>query len=669
MSDINRIQGNFRGLVVQNKNNNILKMDQSGNYSLTTNTIENISYNKLINISENESVYTAKNNNLVLSSENGTIIIRNGTENASKKYNFSNPSYSASDDTFFDSDNTNQINQPFSSTEEVNNLTTNSFLIESVGDKSMCLYSNNGLHQISHGNMNLIGDTDILLQSSQKLNLTSLGYITLNSERLLGSIEEDITLLSATGEFKLGGDGIESVGIKVNSNTDRNFTSLGRYSDRANRSLHIDLASNSYDNSSKNGILIESKNMLQNSFPDIQLNNYDKTSSLNNSNILTTLNIGIGSDTQDINNKVFVKKQNIDGKTYLVSLNNFIFNNTDVNKTISFINSDFNNEVIQSWVSDTQVIINSINTDEEVTSFGYQEGYINRDNHGHVKTKTNSDLHLGTNKNDIIYLKNTGNLGINTDNPQATFEIKNNYGDINNIRSNKNIVYQSAQAVQTNTGNYIVIYNTYQNNLYNLIGSIYTINNDLVSEFTIIENSYVFINFSVDNLKDIEDKIVIVYSHFNNIAYVTESKVFNGQGIYQNINYKFTHDSLLQSSNPKVKSFQLSVNASTGEKYNGYALIYLEKKENNTELKIDYLSNNSGNIVGSLEITNELNIYLQTTITNFQSIAEKNIKYHDIEYDNINKKLIVPVSGNFKINLTDGNSAVYYLSFIIQNNF
>ena len=42
MSDINRIQGNFRGLTVQNKNNNILKM-KAGNFSHTQ-TIENISY-------------------------------------------------------------------------------------------------------------------------------------------------------------------------------------------------------------------------------------------------------------------------------------------------------------------------------------------------------------------------------------------------------------------------------------------------------------------------------------------------------------------------------------------------------------------------------------------------------------------------------------------------
>ena len=88
MSDINRIQGNFRGLVVQNKNNNILKMDQAGNFSLSTKTIENISYQKIINISENESIYTAKKNDLILSSVEGSVIIRNGAETQEKNTNF-----------------------------------------------------------------------------------------------------------------------------------------------------------------------------------------------------------------------------------------------------------------------------------------------------------------------------------------------------------------------------------------------------------------------------------------------------------------------------------------------------------------------------------------------------------------------------------------------------
>ena len=57
--------------------------------------------------------------------------------------------------------------------------------------------------------MNLISDNDTIIQTSNKLNLTSLGYILLNSERLLGSIEEDITLLSSTGELKFGGNGVK----------------------------------------------------------------------------------------------------------------------------------------------------------------------------------------------------------------------------------------------------------------------------------------------------------------------------------------------------------------------------------------------------------------------------------------------------------------------------
>ena len=56
-----------------------------------------------------------------------------------------------------------------------------------------------------------------------------MGYILLNSERLLTSIEEDIHILSATGEFKVAGDGINTIGLKVNTNDRKNFTSLGRF--------------------------------------------------------------------------------------------------------------------------------------------------------------------------------------------------------------------------------------------------------------------------------------------------------------------------------------------------------------------------------------------------------------------------------------------------------
>lgn len=669
MSDINRIQGNFRGLVVQNKNNNILKMDQAGNFSLSTKTIENISYQKIINISENESIYTAKKNDLILSSIEGSVIIRNGSDTQEKKYQFSNPSYSLDDDTFFDSTNTDEISKPFGSTEEVNALRDNSFLIESLGNKSMCLYSNNGLNQVSHGNFNLVGDSDILLQASQRLNLTSMGYILLNSERLLTAVEEDIHMLSSTGEFKVGGDGIESIGLKVNSNLEKNFTSLGKFNEKAQRSLHIDIQDVSYDNNTKNGILIESKSLEnQNTFPDIKLLNYDKTNLLQNNNLLTQINLGIGSDIQDINNSVFIERKNIDGKTYLFSLNNFKFINTDVNKIITYEDTNFGTDTIRTFINTSQVEINQIYTNAENTTFNYQQGYINRDNHGHLKTKTNSDLHLGTNKNDIISIKNTGNIGINTSNPQSTLEIENSYGDLKNIRTDKNTIYQGPQSLQMKDGNFIIFYNTKKNNLYNLEASIYNINNDLVSEFKIYENSYVYINFSVDNLKGIEDKFVVVYSYFNNLVFKTESKIFTNSGIYNNINYSYIHETLTETSNPKIKSFSLTIDSSTGSSYNGYVIVYRENKSGNTEIKIDFLSNNSANLVGSIEITNELNSYLKNTVDKADKINNKIIKYLNVAYNQNTKKILVCCSGIFNITDTDSLTANYNISFILQTN-
>ena len=555
-------------------------MDQAGNFSLSTKTIENISYQKIINISENESIYTAKKNDLILSSEEGSIIIRNGKDTQDKKYQFSNPSYSFEDDTFFDSVNTNEISKPFSSTEEVNSLRDDSFLIESLGDKSLCLYSNNGLNQVSHGNLNIVGDSNILLQSSQKLNLTSMGYILLNSERLLTAVEEDIHMLSKLcEEFKVGGDGIESVGLKVNSNLDKNFTGLGKFIDKAQRSLHIDIQDNSYDNPIKNGILVESKSLTnQSTFPDIKLINYDKTNILQNDNLLTQLNLGIGSDNQDINNSVFLERRNIDDKTYLFSLSNFKFINTDINKTITYVDTNFNPDTIKTLISETQVEIKKLYTDEENTTFNYQLGHINRNNHGHLKTKTNSDLHLGTNKNDIISIRNTGNIGINTNNPLSTLEITNSYGNLKNIRTNKNTIYQGAKTIQMKNSNFIIFYNTLNNNLYNLEASIFNINNDLVDNFIIYENSYVYINFSVDNLKDIEDKFVITYSYFNNLIFKTETKIFKNSGIFNNIKYFYIHETITETTLPQVKSFEIVINTGIGSTYGGYISVSRKKR-------------------------------------------------------------------------------------------
>ena len=668
MSDINRINGIFRGLVVNNKDNNILNMAETGNYSLTTKNIENISYQKLTNISQEDSVYRAKKN-ITISSDEGEVIIRNGKTTDTTKYEFLNPSYSIEDDTFFDPDNSSEISKPFSSTEEVNDLRKEAFLLESMGNKSLCLYSNNGIHQVSHGNMNLVGDSNILLQASQKLNLTSMGYILLNSERLLASVEEDINILSSTGEFKVGGDGIRTIGIKVNSNTNKNYLSVGRLEEKADRNLHLDINEASFDNDKKNGMVIESKNIDNgNIFPDIKLINYDKSSTVNNNNVLAQLNLGLGSDTQDTNNSIFVELEFGDTSTTLKSLNNFKFTSTDVNKTITYVDTNFGTDTIKTFVSETEVILKKIYTETEVATFKFQQGYINRDNHGNLKTKTASDLHLGTNKNDILTIKNTGNIGINQVNPTSTLQIENNFGLSNNIRLDKSKIYQNGKGIQMNSGNYIIVYNTLQSNLYNLEASIYNINNDFVSNFTIIEGSKIFIEFDIDNLKGLEDKFVVVYCYDKNLKLYTETKIFDNQGIYTNLNFQNVHTNLTETSNPKVKSFQVISNTVTGEIYYGYVIMFREQSsDGNIDINFSYFSNLSIKVVSKTNITALTNKYLKT-LTNWKSTESKNIKYISAEYElktDINKIIFVP-SGIFKIKLIDDSLVTYYITFISE---
>lgn len=664
MDDINRINANFRGLVVHNKDNNVLEMQQNGNFSLTTKNIENVSYNRLVNISENDSIYKSKKKDILLTAEKGSIVLRSGKDTDTAKYEFSNPSYDIDDDTFFDTTNSNEIIKPFSSTSEVNDLRKDSFLIESLASKSMCLYSNNGLHQVSHGNINMVGDANILLQASQKLNLTSMGYILLNSERMIASIEEDINMLSSTGEFKVGGDGITTIGIKVNSNLYKNFLSIGKVDEKADRNLHININEQSYDNTKKNGIIIDSKNIENNNtFPDIELNNYDKSNLTNNSNVLTKLNMGIGSDSNDINNLIYLKKENVDGITYLVPLNNFKFTKNDINRVVTYVDTTLGSDTITKFINDSKVQISVIYTASQINTFGYQQSYLNRDNHGHVKTKTNSDLHLGTNNNDILTITNTGNLGINTVNPIASVQIENNFGLVGNIRIDKTKTYLNGRGIQMRSGNYLVFYNTFKNSLYNLECSIYNINNDFISNFIIKTGSSSYIEYDIDNLKGPLDKVVIIYCYYNNANYITETNIYNQSGIKDNINYKLTHGNLTSNCQPKVKSFELVANVTTGEMYNGYVIVYRDQTSSgDVNIYLSYFSNNSSSVIGTFNLITELDTYFTNNISDISNIISKNFKYLDIEYHN-NILTFIP-SGEVNVTLLNNSTIKYYYTLL-----
>lgn len=676
---INRIDASFRGLLVHHKERNILNMPQSGNFTLSTRNIENISYNRFTNISENKSEYRAKKDNLFLISDEGHIVMRSGFETSTLLYDLSNPNISESDDASnqgFTSNNTINLNDSLNTTESVINLRNNSMLIESLGNKSLTLYSNNGLNNIAHGNINIVSDRNTIIQSSNIVNITSLGYILFNSERMLGSIEEDISLLSATGEIKFGGNGVTDVGIKINNQEENNYLGINKFNEKAERNLHIDINEKSLSSSNniKNGIVIDSKNINnQGSFPEITLNNYDKNTNINQT-LLSSLNLGIGSDENDINNLVYVRKaNNLDNtKTYLIALNNFEFTSTDVNKIITYsedgITSDTIIAIDFTSFDEIRAEIATVNTTTENNTFSFKKGYINRDNLSYLKNSKNNDLMLGNNNLNTFNIKNNGNIGINNYNPTATLDIKNNYGVIQTIRTDNNKKYTNGSSIQMKNGNYIVIYVTELNNKYNLEGSIYNINNKFINKFDIFtDDSVIPIQFDIDNLQGIEDRFILVYSYQKSII-KTDFNIFNNLGakIFQDTSITL-NNSLDINSRPRVKTFNFNniVNDINVNK-NGFIIGYLDK----------FVSGENTNIITKFVIyennlQNPYDFNINSNIINFlisersyTNVGDIEIKSFDIEYLKSNRQFIVVFTGDFKLNNSSTFTSISMLNKI-----
>ena len=522
---INKITTAFKGLLIQNKNN-FFEINESGRLTSTLDNIENISKKKLTNISTLDNELISKSGNIVLQSESGELKFKSG-KSTDLLFDLLNPDYDSSTDSFFSSDDSTKINNIFADNEAVNSLRNNSLLIESLDTKSICLYGNNGISQISHGNMNLISDAEILFQSSNKLNLTSLGYLIFNSERMINNVEEDMIMLSGSGEIKLGGNGITTTGIKINNNTDNNYLKIGNNEEKAYRNLHIDINENSFDNPKKNGIVIESKDTNTNSLPELELNNYDKTVSINQTQSkLQSLNLGIGSDNNDNNNLIFVSKENISGDTFVLVLNNtFKFNQNDVNKIITYTDSSTDTIVSVNTSTNKAKVFVSL-TDSQVNTFNstLKQGHINRDDFGYLKTKTDTDLILGSNNNNILNINNSGNIGINNLEPLSTLQIENNYGLDINIRIDNSKKYYNPKCIQFNNSNYLVVFTT-ELTTFNLEGFIYNTNNKLINSFTILENTSKFPQYNIDNLKGTSDRFVIIYSYYNGLHLLKQFKV------------------------------------------------------------------------------------------------------------------------------------------------
>ena len=515
MSGLTRSDLYARSLKVHNKSGNILEMDLLGDLNINTKNLktdvkEDIELKTKTNLSLN-----TINGNLETKSENGNIILRNGTYSDinSLDYNYLDADVDETSYTYFDN---SQIIKPYTTKETVVALRDESLLIESLNpSKRLTLYSNNGINSVAHGNITNISDNNYIVQANNKINLTSLGFITLNSERLIGTIEEDISLFSSTGNIILGGTGVDNNGINVNSNSNNNFVSIGKSSD-AERNIEIDVTKSSTTNTRKNGIVINnstdaktSDNYLIN--PDISLKNSE-----------VTANLGLGAENNDINLRVLAKKINIGNLTYLKPLNNFNFLNSDVGREIKWNDTDFlTDKILDIEDNETHGRIAKISfyNSGQVTTFNIQVGYINRNNFSYLKTTTSSPLHLGTNNSNIISITEQGNIGINTDAPNANLNVVNTFGDLFNNKIDTTKKYFNSKSVQLQNGNIAVIsnasytsswYGTTQT-LYNLEGFIYNDQNTMIYNFIVKEKSIIEIFFGLDNLKGEDDRIVVSY--------------------------------------------------------------------------------------------------------------------------------------------------------------
>ena len=583
MSGLTRSDLYVRSLKVHNQSSNILEMDLLGNLNLNTKNLngdikEDITLKSASNLS-----LTTTDGNIETKTSNGNIIVRNGTytDINSLNYSYTDGDVDETSYTYFDND---QIVKPYTTKESVVALRDESLLIESLNsDKKLTFYSNNGVNSIAHGNITSVTDNNFIVQANNKINFTSLGFITLNSERLIGTTEEDISLFSATGNVILGGNGITNGGININSNTNNNFIGVGKTSD-AVRNMDINISNVSTDNTRKNGLVVSNYSSAKNSSeesinPEIELSNAD-----------TKLDMGIGAENNDINLKIVAKKVNIGNFTYFVPLNNFTFVFEDVGNIITWNDTTYAKDTILEVINDdTHGVIARISfyNSEQVTAFGYQIGYINRDNFTYLRTKTSSGLHLGTNNSNILNITDQGNIGINTEVPDATLKVENTFGEMFNNNLDTSKVYFNSKSIQLQNGNLLVVSNvsytgtisnyygtgsTESDTLYNLEGFIYNDQNTLIYNFTIYEGSFIEIIFGLDNLPGENDLFVVSYT------YGSYTNTFKGKKTETNT---YTNQGTVYSSTLKTTYTHTEIAGSTWSQYSGFLW-----KDNNSESAI-----------------------------------------------------------------------------------
>nr|QDY51724.1 hypothetical protein 1_109 [Mimiviridae sp. ChoanoV1] len=526
MSSLNTIYGYFSGITINNNNEkNILSMHSNGNFNLKSNFISNYSYKNIINYSDGNSEYKSKNGNLSLKTELGNINIKNGDE----EMIFSIKDQVESDELSDDEDD----ELLFVELSDIFETKKDSLLIESLKNK-LCLYSNYGIESITHMNHKIISDNDIICQALKKIRLNSMGSILLNSNKIISSSEEDIIFLSNFGDINFGGDGYENVGLKINNN---NKVIIGNNS-YSNKKLNINLNQDSKSNF--DGLSINSSSIN----PQI---------SLKKNNIL--LDLEIGKENNSLENSFFAKLNN----NVITILDNFEFCLDDIENNIEVDTGELS-EII-SFIDNKSVILNN-----NIDNFDYKKCYVNRNNCAVLKTKTPTSLHIGSNNIDILNFSSNGRLGINTKDIEASCHISNNYGKSYSIKIEKDKKYFNHKTIQLNNSNFVVICNSFIDNMYYLELFLYNIENILINHIIINESSYELIDFDVILFKN---NILLSYCIFNQDAiYVTNGHLFNYDlKKKRGFKLRYNNQDIEKSSKPLLNNF-------TGSNQNGFIILY-----------------------------------------------------------------------------------------------
>lgn len=629
MAGLNRTEAYFSGLKVHNNGNNILEMNSNGSFSLKSNSILNNSKNNIKNTSNLNNEVISINGNVILKSDNGNIILQNGNEkinyNIKEELENQNLSETKEEDIYF------------LDLDDVNNLRDDSLLIESL-NKPLCLYGNQGINNITHNNYKVISDREIIFQALKKIRFNTMGTLSINTEKIIGSCEEDIILISNEGNIKLGGDGLDDCALTIQDNKII-IGKTQKFEDEKKVIVNIE--------NNNDGIKLIGENVN----PELEIENDD-----------TKLICNLGNRDNDINNIFFAKIINSSNKTFIEILDNFEFCLDDIDNCIQWGDNKMN---IKNFISKGRVEIN-----ERINDNDFMKCFINRNNCGNIKTISNSNLHLGTNNLDILNIAKNGRVGINTKNIEGSFHITNNYGKVNNIRREKNKVYFKHKIIQLENSNFIIFTNSVENEKYSLEAFLYNIDNNLLKHEILKKDSFDEIEFSIILHPNNRNLIILALCYFTEDAlFMTEINLYNHllrrkKGFTKRI----INDDIEKSSFPVLVPHN-----------ENHILIYRDYKEEEEEIYLKVFSENNEvlklivlkdyeNVSNIIYDKNNIALISNNNLLNIKLLDDYNysIEYKvKIEYNTFNKIIFYEEKVHlFSIN---ENNIIYEDKVIIEN--